>query len=61
MSLVLKLGHEICESVKKKVFLQRASGGDQDRLGPVYSIGNTADSVFPQYFYVNTKSCNESL
>ena len=34
---------------KNSFFLQRASGGDQDRLGPGYSIGNTADSVFLQY------------
>ena len=63
LSLVLKLGdlrRRISESVKKKVFfLQRASGGEQDRLGPFYPIGNTAGSVFLQYFHVNT--CNESL
>ena len=32
----------------KGFFLQRASGGDQDRLGSCHSIVNTADSVFLQ-------------
>jgi hypothetical protein len=44
---------------KKGFFLQRASGGEQERLWPRYSIGNTAGSVSWQYFY--DKTCNQSL
>ena len=44
---------------KKNVFLQLPSRGEQARLGPCNSIGNTADSVFLQHFYVNT--CSQSL
>ena len=51
VSLVLKLRNGICESIKKYIFfLQRASGGEQERLGSRLSIGNTTGSVFLQYF-----------
>ena len=53
VSLVLKLrnvtGVDLRKYKIKIFFLQRASGGEQDRLGPFYSVGNTADSVFLQY------------